>query len=343
MRRSVFARGRPCLRVQLALALGCVSGGALAEPTAEEVAVAQQHYAEAREHQGYRNWVGCELSINQALRISETPGLRFHLAFCKEQQHRWVEALVDYRRAGELVASGVRADDVVELLPPATENLERLTPQLRLTLEEVPEGASLLVDGKALSAELIGVSFPVDPGTRRVQITAPGYTPYLQEVNLVPQDRRTLRVQLVKLAGKSRGAKSTLPQAEESSALSGLGLTLASEAILALGGLGVGVGFTARAASTERERDDKRDTLDDPTLCRPGTFAPGTLCAQISDLTDQAKRDQNIATVGYVASSAATLAFFITWLVWPSDDEPEVVALPTEGRDGAVLTWRGAF
>lgn len=334
----------PHRRGVVALAAALYSGSAWAAPTPEEVAVAQQHFNAAREQQAHRDWVGCENSVKQAIQISETPGLRFHLAFCKEQQHRWVEALVDYRRAGELVAQGAKAEDVAELLPGATEELERQTPQLRLLLEEVPEGAQLYVDDKAISAELLGVAFPVNPGTRRVRITAPGYTAYLQEVNLVPQDRRTLRVQLVELSelpgSAAEPSRRPVPKAEPS-AMSGLGLTLAGEAILALGGLGVGVGFSLAASKSGQAANDAGQTIGNTELCdRP--HPDGTACSKLEQSREDQARYTLISTIGYVGAGTATVGFLVTWLVWPTE-RPPLQAVVLDNSKGALLRYSTTF
>ncbi|MEN9580275.1 MAG: hypothetical protein RJA70_3284, partial [Pseudomonadota bacterium] len=119
-----------------------------AAPTPEELAVARDLFESAQKAQTDKDWQACELQVAEAIGIIETPGLRFHLAFCKEQQGRWVEALVDYKRAKELVVSGVDAPDVEEMLGPAVARMENGLPKLLLRMQVVPEGTTLFLDGQ---------------------------------------------------------------------------------------------------------------------------------------------------------------------------------------------------
>jgi hypothetical protein len=305
--------------------------------------VAQQHFAEARDHQAHKDWVACENSIDEAIRIQETPGLRFHLAFCKEQQHRWVEALVDYRRAGELLSHGTKADDVAELLPPAIQNLETSTPQLRLLLDPVPKGTQLFVDDVPVSPNLLGVGFPVDPGARTVKVTAPGKQPFVQDVNLVPQERRTLRVQLVSRAASDAsldGSRQTDSGAAKP-AVSAFALTLAGEALLALGGLGLGVGYTASGAEDERQADQVRAALGSQKVCKTSSTDPR--CGRLEELVTSQDNARKIATLSYAAAGAATAAFLVTWFVWPSDESDDEGLDATFDQRGAYLGWHGRF
>lgn len=289
--------------------------------------MAQQLYQEAREHQGQKQWVACETKLRRALTILETPGLRFHLAFCKEQQHRWVEGLVDYRRASELISGGVEAADVAALLPDAIANLERLTPTLTLFFEETPEGTQMYLDGKPLSTRLAGSPVPVNPGGRRVEVSAPGHVAFMQTINLLPEDRRELRVHLIPERATAETAPAAAGQVVFSppdpraarGPVTAQVVVLATEALVTLGALGVGVGFTAEASSRERDRERLRADLEEETSCSGSN--PGALCAGVTQANLDARDARDIATVAYIGAAVGAAAFLTTWLLWPESEQ----------------------
>src|SRR5688572_28856013 len=129
-----------------------------AEPTPAEIAVARKLFTEASELEQAKNWSGAEGKLREAVAIKETPGLRYHLGFCLEQQGKLVEALVEYDRADEMLARGVKAPDVAELVGPARDGVKKRVGNIVLKL---PEGVSdkdakIQIDGTAVKPALIG-------------------------------------------------------------------------------------------------------------------------------------------------------------------------------------------
>jgi len=312
------------------------------------VAVAQQLYQDARQHQRDKQWVDCEMSLDKAIGILETPGLRFHLAFCKEQQHRWVEALVDYRRASQLLDEGANAPDVAELLPAAIKNLEEVTPSLQLMVHEPPEGVELYLDGKRLGAKLLGSPIPVDPGGRRVDVVAPDHQPFTQVLNLLPKDRRQLRIELVpdRPPAPARPAPETgetVPRvAVDSGPMTAQVVVLATEALFTLGALGTGVWFTSEAAENRRARDRIVAEINSPDGCADPNADPR--CVVAHDADRDAINDRRIASVGYIAAGVGAATFLATWLLWPDPDPEEATrstrfALSARGL-GVALSGR---
>ena len=92
-----------------------------------------------------------EEKLREALAIKETPGLRYHVAYCQEQQGKLVEALVDYDRADELIQHGAAAADVAELIGPARDSLRERVPTLTVSVPKDVTGASLEVDGQRVA------------------------------------------------------------------------------------------------------------------------------------------------------------------------------------------------
>jgi hypothetical protein len=331
----------------LVVAVGLLGGPARAEATAPEIAAAQDLFTEAREHQANKDWAACEASLQRAVRILETPGLRFNLAFCKEQQHRWVEALVDYRRAGEL-AEQDEATDVQELLPTAIADLERLTPKLEIVVERAPEGLELFIDGKGVSNSLLGTAFPVDPGGRRIEVTAPGHEPFSVVVNLLPEERRQVRVELSKVEEAAppqpvRRETRQDVQPQESSGVGAQAVVLAGEALLTIAGLAVGVGYTYEANTRSRDRERLVEEINDISGCAPDAD-PHPLCPEVREADEEAQIARDRAAIGYAAAGVGAVAFIGTWLLWPDDEDEHALRFSVDAdATGATLGLMGSF
>ena len=201
-----FGRG-----VAIAAVLGCV---ALARParagepaakgarvaTPAEIAVARRLFHEAAKLEKDKQWADAAKKLAQAVGIKETPGLRFHLAFCEENMGKLVQALVDYDRAAEMISDGVKAPDVAARLDPARAALKKRVPMLTVTLPADVPGATLEVDGHAMAPAVVGQPMPLDPGQHKLEADADGYTPFQATVTLAEGDRKTTDVKLEKAA-----------------------------------------------------------------------------------------------------------------------------------------------
>lgn len=314
--------------------------------SAEERAVAADLFRQATEARESGEWQRCERQLERAIDIVETPGLRFHLAYCKEQQQRWVEALVDYRRAGELIANGEAASDVSELLPDAIRRLEVRLPRLELSLDPVPEGTELYLDGQRRSTQLLGHAIPLDPGTRRVEVIADGYEVFAHQVTLLPSEHQTLEVVLVPketdtlAAAPMAGSPRETSDAREptSSALSTKTYVMLAEAVVGAVGFGVGVAFSIRADDLEQSRATLADELGAATACGD---SPVPRCERLSSLVDDVEEAQTIATAGYVTGAVGAAALVATWLLWPENEAVAVTISPSQ--QGLLTTMQVTF
>lgn len=317
---------------------------ALAAPTAEERAVARDLFKEAIGAEEAEEWARCEAALSEAVELVETPGLRFHLAYCKEQQQRWVEALVDYKRADEMMAKGEDAEDVKVLLPEAITRLERELPRLTLVLDPVPAEATLYIDGAARSQRLFGKAIPLDPGTRRVEVIVPQHEAFRHELTLLPRERREVDIVLVseRTPMDATSKAVPVPKAEPEETRSGLSpksYVMISEGVIAAVGLGVGIAFSIEASDQERRRDAIAKNLGSSTACA-GT-SPNRYCSALQDATDQRNEAQTFAAAAYVTSAVSACALIGTWLLW-DDTKPAAVSIaPT--HDGFRAAVRARF
>ena len=118
-----------CLTV-LGLLLAFPLRASAEEPSPTELAVARRLFNEAEALEKEERWSEAALKIREAIRIKETPGLRYHLAFCEEHMGLLVEAMNDYARARDLIAQGTPARDVEGMLPDKQKALSRRVPSI---------------------------------------------------------------------------------------------------------------------------------------------------------------------------------------------------------------------
>jgi hypothetical protein len=332
-------RAWPRALLVVALAWG-ITPSARAAATAEERAVAADLFQRAVAAQDAADWAACERALSDAVAIVETPGLLFHLAYCKEQQKRWVEALVHYRRAQEMMQQGVQAKDVAALLPEAMARLESEIPRLTLQLSPVPEATELSVDDDALSPQLFGKPLPLDPGNRHIRVQAPGYEPFHAELSLLPRERRTLDVVLVQREPPAKPKPAAVPPraAERSQPwLSPKGWVMLSEATVSAAALGLGIVFSAEAGRREDDRRGLVSNIDDPTGCAGSD--PDYRCGKLQEAIRGADNATTYATAAYVTSAVGVTALLGTWRLWPESDA-SAVGVASDGVSTIVSLTR---
>src|SRR5258708_22496907 len=135
-----------------ALALG--TPALLADPLPTEIALARRLFADARSAEEAKDWAGAATKLRDAIAIKETAGLRFHLAYCEEQQGMLVEALVDYERADDLSVD--KNEELRSQIPLRRTSLQKRIPTVTLLLARDPAEAHLSVDGQVLASTSFG-------------------------------------------------------------------------------------------------------------------------------------------------------------------------------------------
>jgi hypothetical protein len=162
---------------------------------------------------------------------------------------------------------------------------------------------------------------------------------FLQDINLVPEDRRTLRVRLV--AG-GRTANSSHAATERGGGIGRTeGLVLVSEAVVALAGLGVGIGYTAYISSRESLMKGYQSELDSPDACLEN--AETHQCQSIQRSIEDIQDARPWQAAGFITAGAASAAFLVTWLVWPDSDVEAVRVGPYLHGSGSGVHVLGHF
>lgn len=297
--------------------------------TPAEIAVARRLFGEATKLEHAKQWAGAAKKLKGALDIKETPGLRFHLAYCEENMGKLVQALVDYDRAAEMISDGVKAPDVAARLAAARKALKKRVPTLTVTLPAGAAGAKLSVDGQAMARSVVGQPMPLDPGQHSVEVDADGYKPFHATVTLAEGDRKTTAAKLEKIEAATPAtapAPAAPPTADTGGTHRAFPLrtaVLIGEGAVTLAGLGVGIGFTvargnasSRADSAQAAIDQKTGKPGDPSACTNASPDVQTSCDALKSALSDKDNDGRIATVGFIGAGVGAAATIVTWLVW---------------------------
>ena len=315
---------------------------ASAEPTAAEIAVARRLFAEASALEKNEKWAEAEAKLVEVASIKETPGLRYHLGFCMEQQGKLVAALVEYDRASELLARGTKAPDVAELVGPAAARVRGRVAQLTVKLARAVDGAKVELDGSPVKLALIGRAMPANPGKHVVTASAPGHQAFRREIELTDAESEDVVITLVSSAPAAAGAASAGkagpnsasagPEAgatdEGAGSTSGSGsartYVLIGEAAATVILLGVGIFYTIDKGNAQ----DQVDQADAYIAKNGGCKNPDLKdeCAQRPDLVDQRDRAATLSTVGFIGAGVGAVATVTTFLLWkPSRKQQSAV------------------
>jgi hypothetical protein len=324
-----------------------------AEPTPSELSVARRLFDEGRAAEDAARWSEAADKFRRATAIKDTPGLRFHLARCQEELGAFVEALVEYDRARELIDSGVRAADVEKLLAEARERVRAKVAQLTLRLPSDVQNVSVELDGKALSASVLGVPMPINPGKHQVSAVAVGRARFSSELTLGTGEVRQLSIELPIASAASKAPASTptsTPAAQaarvDDTTVPTRTIVLIGEASLFAAALGTGIVFSvARSSANERYQRANATVLrqlnegDDPDRA---CSKPLEGCTELSDAGNDRTQAGRIAAGGFIAAGVSAAAFGLTYFLWPRSDAP--VAVGATARSGGLsLAVSGRF
>lgn len=328
---------------------------AFAEPSASEITVARRLFDEGKAAEDTGRFREAADKFRQAIAIKDTPGLRFHLARTQEEQGAFVEALVEYDRARELIDSGVKAADVERLLGGAREKVKNKVAQLTVRLPaDVPE-PKVELDGRALSPTVLGVAMPINPGKHELKASAAGRKSFATEIELGLGEAKQLPVELplspqaqTTLAVPAPVVTTKTPKLPDDTngTDSARAFVLAGEASLFAAALTTGIVFSiARGGASDRYQTANEQVLSqvggtdaEGNAC--GSPRPG--CAELEQARRDRSRDTLLATTGFVAAGASAAAFVLTLVLWRGHEAPAKVQAQG-GPGSATLSVSGHF
>ena len=188
-----------CVGVGMLVALCSWSGVGRAEPTGDERALATELFRQGRALMAQKKFDQACAKLAESQRLDPGGGTLLNLALCHEQQGRTATAWTELHEA----RGQARADGRSDRLALANEHIEALSPRLCRLKIVVPsrsriDGLAIRRNGAQLGRAAWGVAMPVDPGAQRINMTAPGHTPWQQTVTVTKEGATvTVRVPML--------------------------------------------------------------------------------------------------------------------------------------------------
>lgn len=310
--------------------------------TPEERAMADQLFKDGRALVKAGAYAEACPKLATSDQLDPTPGTKLALGDCYELAGKTASAWTTFTDAA---ASAQRAGDT-KRLEEATRRRDLIQPKLSMLVVDVPPeerlpGLEVKRNGTPITAAMIGVALPVDPGLQTVEVTLPGKQPWSGQVTIAPSPgttRFTVPILLDAAPGAVVGPAPVKPSS------TGNGQRIAGVVVgsVGLAGLVVGAVFGGLAISTVGDIEDRK-------LCDDGE--PVQCSQEGLDLQGEANTQANVANVALAVGGAAVVTGVIVFFTAPRVKRPppnapvaaSVDVSPVVGPDGAALVVRGAF
>lgn len=348
------ARRRQTLGLGFAAGLLLLSGAH--EARAENPGAAEALFAQGKALSAQNKWAEACPKFEESQRLDPGMGTLFQLANCHQRISKTATAWAEFLQvAAEAKTAGQTAREKVARERAA--ELESKLSKLTITVDaSATPGLSVLRDGTQIGRGQWSTALPVDPGTHRVEASAPGKKPWSNVVHLGEALSLVVRVPALTDAPAAMASAAPVPASPAGSAPAtttattvavgnefaptplsdppsedtrdGSGQRIAGGITLGAGVVGLGVG-TVFGLLSKGARDDS------DAHCREGDRCDATGVS----LRDEARSHGTISTVAFGVGAAAVVTGAVLWFTAPSSKSVAVGIAPT--LQGASL--RGSF
>jgi hypothetical protein len=193
-------RTRFLLPLLLAVAASTWPAPARAQMGDAERAAARDLFKQGDQLQRAGNFTDALDRFQRAEQVIQAPTNVLRIAECQAALGKLVEAAEAYRSVVRWPLAAGAPPAFQSAIDQAKGELAQVEPRVpKLLVQVTPSGVaneSLVIDGTAVPAALVGEPIPLDPGDHKVLVTAPGYSSPEQPVTLRERETKTLNVEL---------------------------------------------------------------------------------------------------------------------------------------------------
>jgi hypothetical protein len=345
---SVVHCRRLCLPVPALLAVLTLAGPARAQPT--DLDRARALFEEAGELEQKGDWAAAQDRLRAALRIRETPHLRYALGWALESAERLLEARTEYEVALRL-AQRSGADEVSNLASTRIAEIGRKIPLVQIRVRgALAKDTHVLVDGREVVVHGDVGTLAVDPGTRTVTVERSGRSASEETISVQPGVFRVVEVAGDEDSVVARPTASVPHRGARGAVLPWV--VVAAGGAMAVGGLALFVSSTSDVTA----RNDSMGRWCEATACVGGTTAtrPESDAAALDrrEAYDAASRGNTKqiagAILGGVGIASVAVGTYLLFTNRESADAPraaraalrlDAAPLPGGGMAGASLAF----
>ena len=200
------------LRVVSAAAVGaCVTLAAtpLSAQSAADKATARQLAVQGIKLYGDGKYSEALDKLERAQTLYDAPVHLLYIARCQHKLGMLVESAETYRRLVR-VPLGVDAPqafrDAISDGKKELSQVEPKVPTLRVDVQPANvQGLQLSIDGVQVSAAVVGIERPINPGQHKIEVSAPGYQPAASTVALGKGEKKAVNMTLQPAAAATTG------------------------------------------------------------------------------------------------------------------------------------------
>jgi hypothetical protein len=319
---------------QLAGALVCLASGAAADVSPTERALARELFEQGRALMARHEYEQACPKLAESQRLDPAAGTLLNLAVCHEAEGKTATAWSEFNDALTLARRDGRADRV-EL---ATKRLQKLEPRLsRLTIvvdgSARLEGLEVRLDGSRVGDAVWGTPVPVDPGTHRIEATAPGRRRWKSEITVAKDaDRKSVRIpelELLPIVASPAAVEARRPDEKDSGADSqrAVGYVVGGFGLVSIG---IGSYFGLRSFSRWEDRNEH--------CTAAGCDRTGV------EAGEDAERAALFSNLGIgLGVVAAGVGAYLVLTAGSGAGESTASVLPTPDGRGSLLRYRARF
>jgi hypothetical protein len=294
----------------------------------DELASARALFAEALGDEGAGRYAAALEKFKRVQGVKDTPAIEYRLGTCYEGLGKSASAYRSYRAAVLLGQSDPATSDVVSAASTRLESLSRRVARLMVVVPDVsPREVLVRVDGEAMRRETLVEPLALEPGSHRIEASAPGSAPFQSSLTLSEGDQASITVALPPVS-----------HPDETGALESPGAR--SNSVLPWVFYGAGTLLFAGAAVTLLVRQADIASLDQS--CPRGVCPPGSNQSDLESTRNQALIEGPIG-VTLAAGGLAAVAFG-TYLSLvrhgsgaPRPRHTDIVPLFQNGASGVAL------
>jgi hypothetical protein len=208
---SMLVKSAPRVARRLALAALLFATAAGAQSAADK-ATARQLATQGVELYGQGKFAEALDKMQRAERLYDAPVHLIYIARAQVKLGKLVEGAETYRRLARTQLGSGAPEVFQQAVADAKTELAALEPKipaLRIEVEPADaEDLKLAIDGNSLSAAVVGVDRPTNPGSHKVTASAPGYAETEEGVTLGEGDKKVIKLVLKESAegGGAAGA-----------------------------------------------------------------------------------------------------------------------------------------
>jgi len=301
-------------------------------------AAAEALFSEGRSLAGKGRYAEACPKFEASQQLDPGLGTLLNLADCYEKLGKTASAWAEYRNAIPLArtaGSKARLDLATSHAAALESRLSKLTIRVSSAASAV-QGLEIRRDGVAVLQAELDSALPVDPGSHKLEASAPGKQPWSTTVQ-IDTDGANVIVDVPELA-EATSAKAAAPVAPDSAPKPNeppaerAGSTQRTVAIVvgAVGVAGLGLGTAFGVLAKNSWSDAKSQCSNYPTACSP----------QAIELNSTASSQATISTVAFIAGGAALATGAVLWFTAGSKSSNQGVAL---GFGPSAAYVKGSF